>query len=303
MKNNKLVSFNLLIMFMSNKIRYFENTIPDIGLIVMAKVININFDYNILYVSLLEYMNLEGSIIFSQVVKSKKYKKKNIPCVGKLLLAQVTHIDPTTNHISLSKNNVSSIDISIHEDQFIYSTILNKIAIELFGLYQNFYPENLESLEIFVKRTMWRIINIEDTDDNIDYKKIYHMILNNYKVLFDNSFCNEFQNFATTNFESRIIKNKITSITTLYLCVIENQGIASLQDIFSFDMTDINLIISSPTYTITIIDYDENIINSKLNYIINYIENKILKYKFQYKIISKNVQQKEIINKIKFLAN
>lgn len=292
--------------------RYYYDQYPEKDSIVMTKVTKLDHKNGIIKVVLVEYSNMEAIVTFTEVLKNMKTKKKAIVKIDQEIPMVVLSVDPKKGHILLSKKKVLGNEITIFEIKFKYSTMLYKLAIELWNLYSKYCSdkkiENIEADE-FMENTLW---DIYEKNENLECKDIYYNILQNYNYLMDQDsselFSQEFKNLVTENFKLRIIKKNIISTTKISLRVIAGNGIQIIKDILLFDKEypdyEVKIISASPIYTILIYGIDENQINNIIDDILLLIEQKVLLYSdvCEYKIIEKNVLQKEKYNEVKFLS-
>jgi translation initiation factor 2 alpha subunit (eIF-2alpha) len=294
-----------------DQFRFYENTFPQKDSLVMARIANINPDTGIIKVQLPEYSNIEGIITFTELFKNTKSKKKNKRQMVKLdqeVVMIVLSVDPVKKYILLSKKNVTPEEIIKFSTDYKYAELLSRIALELRSIY-NISDVNVDTLtkEDFMQITLWDLYS-ETEDDEIDYKGIYYSILgDSYKTLLTNEvFSDNFKNAAESNFKSRIIKKNMISTTVICLKSYNSEGVNQIKDILTFEAIgnlEMKVIAASPKYTIMIYGPIEEEINNMVDNIINSIETKVKKYAdCKYKLVSKNIIQKEKYNEVKFLA-
>ena len=93
-----------------------KNKYPNIGDITIVVPVRIT-DLGV-YVKLLEYNDIEGLIILSDLSKSRFRSINKIVSIGKKFPASVTNVDKNTNNISLSKKEVSIDEANECENNF-----------------------------------------------------------------------------------------------------------------------------------------------------------------------------------------
>jgi translation initiation factor 2 subunit 1 len=109
--------------------RYYENEYPNIGDIIMVKVKEIT---NIgIYVSLLEYDNIEGMISTNELSRQRIRSINNITTVNKHEVVTVVNIDDKNKYVDLSKRLVTLDDINKCEERYNKSKIIHRIMIDL----------------------------------------------------------------------------------------------------------------------------------------------------------------------------
>lgn len=96
--------------------RFYENRYPDIESVVMVNVRNIA-DMGA-YVSLLEYGNVEGMILLSELSRRRIRSIHKLIRVGRNEVVMVLRVDQEKGYIDLSKRRVSPEDVAACEDRF-----------------------------------------------------------------------------------------------------------------------------------------------------------------------------------------
>uniref|UniRef100_A0A7S1YZT0 S1 motif domain-containing protein n=1 Tax=Trieres chinensis TaxID=1514140 RepID=A0A7S1YZT0_TRICV len=96
--------------------RFYEARYPEIEQIVMVNVRNIA-DMGA-YVSLLEYNNIEGMILLSELSRRRIRSINKLIRVGRNEVVMVLRVDREKGYIDLSKRRVSPEDITACEDRF-----------------------------------------------------------------------------------------------------------------------------------------------------------------------------------------
>jgi len=96
--------------------RFYENEYPEIESLVMVNVRNIA-DMGA-YVSLLEYNNIEGMILLSELSRRRIRSIHKLIRVGRNEVVMVLRVDQEKGYIDLSKRRVSPEDVAACEDKF-----------------------------------------------------------------------------------------------------------------------------------------------------------------------------------------
>lgn len=96
--------------------RFYENQYPEVESVVMVNVRNIA-DMGA-YVSLLEYNNIEGMILLSELSRRRIRSIHKLIRVGRNEVVMVLRVDKEKGYIDLSKRRVSPEDIAACEDRF-----------------------------------------------------------------------------------------------------------------------------------------------------------------------------------------
>lgn len=105
--------------------RMYESRYPEVDMAVMIQVKNIA-DMGA-YVSLLEYNNIEGMILFSELSRRRIRSISSLIKVGRIEPVMVLRVDNERGYIDLSKRRVSEEDIQTCEERYNKSKLVHSI--------------------------------------------------------------------------------------------------------------------------------------------------------------------------------
>ncbi|XP_078428189.1 eukaryotic translation initiation factor 2 subunit alpha homolog [Wolffia australiana] len=105
--------------------RMYEAKYPEVDMAVMVQVKNIA-DMGA-YVSLLEYNNIEGMILFSELSRRRIRSVGSLIKVGRQEPVMVLRVDKEKGYIDLSKRRVSEEDIKACEERYNKSKLVHSI--------------------------------------------------------------------------------------------------------------------------------------------------------------------------------
>ncbi|MFQ6662469.1 hypothetical protein Gotur_030298 [Gossypium turneri] len=105
--------------------RMYEAKYPEVDMAVMIQVKNIA-DMGA-YVSLLEYNNIEGMILFSELSRRRIRSVSSLIKVGRTEPVMVLRVDKEKGYIDLSKRRVSEEDIQACEERYNKSKLVHSI--------------------------------------------------------------------------------------------------------------------------------------------------------------------------------
>ncbi|KAH9623785.1 hypothetical protein KSS87_015812 [Heliosperma pusillum] len=105
--------------------RMYEARYPEVDMAVMIQVKNIA-DMGA-YVSLLEYNNIEGMILFSELSRRRIRSVNSLIKVGRIEPVMVLRVDKDKGYIDLSKRRVSEEDIAHCEERYNKSKLVHSI--------------------------------------------------------------------------------------------------------------------------------------------------------------------------------
>ncbi|KAJ8769415.1 hypothetical protein K2173_002905 [Erythroxylum novogranatense] len=130
--------------------RMYEAKYPEVDMAVMIQVKNIA-DMGA-YVSLLEYNNIEGMILFSELSRRRIRSVSSLIKVGRIEPVMVLRVDKEKGYIDLSKRRVSEEDIQACEERYNKSKLVHSImrhVAETLGI-------DLEDLYIHIGWPLYR---------------------------------------------------------------------------------------------------------------------------------------------------
>lgn len=152
--------------------RFYEAKYPEIESLVMVNVRTIA-DMGA-YVSLLEYNNIEGLILLSELSRRRIRSINKLIRVGRNEVAMVLRVDKDKGYIDLSKRRVSPEDVAACEDKF------NK-AKAVHGVLRHLAERRKFHLEDLYERIAWplykkyghaydafKIALVEDSSSNVE---------------------------------------------------------------------------------------------------------------------------------------
>ena len=131
--------------------RMYEARFPDVDMAVMIQVKSIG--EMCAYVSLLEYNNIEGMILLSELSRRRIRSINSLIKVGRIEPVMVLHVDEEKGYVNLSKRRVSEEDIQICEDRYNKSKLVHSIMRHVAETMQL----NLEVTTNFLSSDSYRI--------------------------------------------------------------------------------------------------------------------------------------------------
>ncbi|KAG2773697.1 hypothetical protein JG687_00005111 [Phytophthora cactorum] len=147
--------------------RFYEQKFPEIDELVMVNVRSIAEMGA--YVSLLEYNNIEGMILLSELSRRRIRSINKLIRVGKNEVVMVLRVDKEKGYIDLSKRRVSPEDIAKCEERY------NK-AKTVHGVLRQVAQENHLEIEDLYSKVAWPLykkFKIETPND--DEKKVEYV--------------------------------------------------------------------------------------------------------------------------------
>ena len=246
--------------------RYYKNKLPEQGDYVMVKVNKI--EKVAAYVQLLEYNNIEGMILLSDISRRRIRSIKKKLKVGNEYIMEVINVDIIKNCIDLSKKNINSNDISIKEYENYYHkykkinsiliAVANKTKVRLNDLYKNIvwplldiYPDIFDAFKIAVSNPD-EIFN----SDIPDY--IRNVLIDYIQDKFKKKPIKISANIELTCFTKAGIDGIITALKkgmTIYKELVNEKLVNEESDI-KYGKIDVHLL-SPPTYVIFTTIYDK----------------------------------------------
>jgi len=130
--------------------RYYENKYPEIDDVVMVNVRSIA-DMGA-YVHLLEYNNIEGMILLSELSRRRIRSINKLIRVGRTEPVVVIRVDKDKGYIDLSKRRVSPEDVERCTEVFSKAKAVNSILRHVANILEYKSSDELEEL---YKKTAW----------------------------------------------------------------------------------------------------------------------------------------------------
>jgi len=131
--------------------RFYRNKFPEIEDVVMVNVRSIAEMGA--YVDLLEYNNIEGMILLSELSRRRIRSINKLIRIGKSECVVVIRVDKDKGYIDLSKRRVLPEDIVACEDKFAKAKAVNSILRHVAEILNYQTDEQLEEL---YSKTAWR---------------------------------------------------------------------------------------------------------------------------------------------------
>ncbi|XP_022238409.1 eukaryotic translation initiation factor 2 subunit 1-like [Limulus polyphemus] len=130
--------------------RFYSQQYPEVEDVVMVNVRSIAEMGA--YVHLLEYNNIEGMILLSELSRRRIRSINKLIRVGRSECVVVIRVDKDKGYIDLSKRRVSPEDIMKCEEKFAKAKAVNSILRHVAGILG--YDSD-EQLEVLYKKTAW----------------------------------------------------------------------------------------------------------------------------------------------------
>ncbi len=268
---------------------FYKNKFPKVGEIVMTKVTEIHPTFA--YVSLIEYDNINGIIVASEV-STKLYKAMSrFLTIGKLQAAEVLNVDETKGYVDLSKKSVKPDEMEMCEVRF-------KIGSQIYGIVNRLSAILDRELRDLYDNWLWKI----DCEIDVIYKLFKQLGRDNpdTSVLKDRTPPEIFEQLA------KICQFKFKEepkTLRAYVEVTSLNGIEEIKDIFrilreKISANDLQIkYVSAPLYLIQMTSNDASHDIEKVNGILKEMEQVYIAredMRFTIKQLPEISQQKEV---------
>lgn len=121
--------------------RFYENKYPEIDQTVMVQVMSIE-DMGA-YVKLLEYDNIEGMILLSELSRRRIRSVQKLIRVGRNEVVVVMRVDPDKGYIDLSKRRVSAEEVVACEEKYEKGKTVDSILTQVARKHEGTSAEEL----------------------------------------------------------------------------------------------------------------------------------------------------------------
>ena len=106
--------------------RFYKNEFPEVDDLVMVRVEEVGEISST--VILLEYAEIEGIILHSELSRKKFRSINTVIRAGNKEIMQVTMVDPSKRYINLSKKNLKPEDHENGGKKFVHHSMINSIV-------------------------------------------------------------------------------------------------------------------------------------------------------------------------------
>jgi len=130
--------------------RFYENQYPDVDEVVMANVVEIGEMGA--YVHLLEYSNVQGMILLSELSRRRIRSINKLIRVNRNEVVMVLRVDQEKGYIDLSKRRVAPEDLVKCEDRFNKAKAVHSVLRHVADVYR----KTLESLYVTIGWPLYR---------------------------------------------------------------------------------------------------------------------------------------------------
>jgi len=239
------------------------------------------------YVRLLEYDNIEGMILLSELSRRRIRSINKLIRVGRSECVVVIRVDKDKGYIDLSKRRVSPEDIIKCEEKFAKGKAVNSILCHVAGKLNY----NTQQLEDLYQKTAWYF------DDK--FKKVtashdvFKVAVNDPNVLDECNLEQDVRELLLTTISHRLTPQPLKCRADIEVSCYEYDGIdavkAALKAGIALSNEDMPIkvnLIAPPQYVVTTTTMDRQLGIELLAHAIAKIEETILKYKGSYKVVN-----------------
>lgn len=250
-----------------------EKNYPNVNDFVIAKIVRIN-EYAA-YAELIEYNNIEGMLMFSDITRKKMKTVAKFIRIGKNEILKVLRVDREKGYIDLSKIDINEDDI----EKFMFEYKKRKLVKKIFSNIQN-------SQEIIEKLNSTYSDKFDNIYDIIQYISEYQEVLSEVLKEFDKDVVKKIQKNIKIIFESKIIKETVL----LQITCFSYHGIDGIKESIKFALSEhskrnpnstkkISITLkNSPEYYLTYEGISKDIINSEISNVVKDIQKCIKLY-------------------------
>ncbi|KAH7464773.1 hypothetical protein PRIC1_005616 [Phytophthora ramorum] len=295
--------------------RFYEQKFPEIDELVMVNVRSIAEMGA--YVSLLEYNNIEGMILLSELSRRRIRSINKLIRVGKNEVVMVLRVDKEKGYIDLSKRRVSPEDIAKCEERY------NK-AKTVHGVLRQVAQENHLEIEDLYAKVAWplykkfKIETLVDDEKKIDYVHCYDVFkmgITDDAVFEELDVTPEILSALKTQIRRRLTPQPIKIRADIEVTCFTYEGIEAIrsalqagQDVSTEDVPVKVKLIAPPMYVMTTSTLDKQKGIQKLQEAIEAVREHItakkgtMSVKMEPKVVSVN-EEKEFLQMIEKLEN
>lgn len=288
--------------------RYYNKDLPEENEYVLVKLKKIT-EHNFVLVELIEYDNIEGMILFSEV----HHRKINIDKLfrNNIQVCIVTDVDINKRHINLSYKKVLPEDRQFYIDSIQNLDKFIDLFRDLQLLYNKHYGIMIDNrhnktIDNTIYQTiMWNMFNRAKRDLFVDLNNIYRNILECPESLFDNvDLSGDFKELCINNLKNRISYTDMQIAVYFDLTILDSDAINIIKNILHTDEKNwMYECVSSPKYRIIITTNNKQQIDDIVDMVKIELENKVKNINCVFKLNNERDVLKDIIYTIKPLFN
>jgi translation initiation factor 2 subunit 1 len=259
-------------------------TLNDITMVTPTKITDSS-----IYVKLLEYNDIEGLIILSDLSKSRMRSINKVVQIGKKFPACVQSIDINTNNITLSKKTVTQAEIITYTNNHITWKRIRDIMILFIDKMKKEYDISTD-IQIMYHRYIWSLGDEPDTlfaalkSAANDFFSVYDS--DSFDINDTSVIC--FQTILKQKFKAKDTfleaVMEISCFETNGINVIKNSLIMAIGMATKEYPFEVKLI-KSPYYSITLKTNDPNGAIALINQVVETVKQDLIKNKANFKII------------------
>jgi translation initiation factor 2 alpha subunit (eIF-2alpha) len=268
--------------------RFYTAKFPAQNDIVFVKIKNISHDKSV-YVELLEYDNISGLILPTEIHKKNINVHKIFNVGNKVYPAVVMNVDIAKNHVDLSYKRVPEASKEALETTYVYYQRISTMVNDIYILYKKYYNDN-ETDELISENILWQLFtDLKQSQETAE--QYYNNLLINpsnifkFNELCENKLDEKFIDFAFDNIKQRIKSSDVIIFSEIKLIVIDNNPIQKLKDILTncllSDKVSVEYV-ASPKYKIIIVESTYDRAKVLLDQVLENIKNNPIKKQLDY---------------------
>lgn len=266
---------------------YYNKTLPKEGDIVFVTLKNLSTVGT--YCNLIEYNDIEGLILSTELDRYSRHDKRQIRISeqrhfthGKIYCCLVISINQNNNNISIDLS-YKKVDVEKREElvkKFEYVKSIKKLCDE-------FCTFSKLKEEVVYPFTIWKFT----AEDNFDAENKYFDILRNPK-LFCEHIPDEYKDLSdhfVENMKERITYTTMTVEQQFELIIFDVDAINKLKKVLEYNNENIIVeCISSPKYKVSATEYSVDKCNEMINQYYLHLEQKTKEFRSIIKMLDRN---------------
>ncbi|XP_062506490.1 eukaryotic translation initiation factor 2 subunit 1-like [Corticium candelabrum] len=261
--------------------RFYQQKYPEVDDVVMVNVRSIA-DMGA-YVSLLEYNDIEGMILLSELSRRRIRSINKLIRVGRNECVVVIRVDKEKGYIDLSKRRVSADEVAKCEDKYNKAKTVNQILRHVASTltYEN------EQLEELYTKTAWKFE--EKTGIAGSSYEVFKKAVGDVTILDGLGLTDEEKELLVTNIKRRLTPQAVKIRADIEVACYGYEGVdavkASLREGLNQSKESLPLrinLIAPPVYVVTTNTFDRTEGVAAVNSAIQAIRNKIEDYEGGY---------------------
>lgn len=245
---------------------YYQKKFPDVNECVMVKVTEINSDG--VYVKLLDYGNIQGLLLLSEISKKKMHSIYKYISVGNIEVAMVIRVDTEKGYVDLSRKYLTEQDKIECKDKYAKTCVVKNL-VNCVAKKTGFSKKMIYETFIWHLDDVYNVFHKFNSDNTVldDIHDVDVKILEQFKQEIPKKFVNK---IVSLKFIFQLTCFKYEGIEAIKTTLIKGK------EMLTRDLNpscNFKIFLKNSPYYIISVDVDETLAEESKKIVYNHIEN------------------------------